>query len=147
DVIKEKLPNTIFLAITSLSITYIFAFFFGMYAGRKPYTLGDHGIAGFNYGGIAIPLFIISIVAIYFFAFQLDWFPSGGCTTPRVDSGTWELWKDRIHHAVLPAFTLGMLSTAAYTQFLRYVIYQNGQMDYVRSDRPRGTSESKIYNK
>src|SRR5699024_11943087 len=37
--------------------------------------------------------------------------------------------------------------TAAYTQFLRNDIIQNGQMDYVRSARARGTSESKIYNK
>src|SRR5699024_9796305 len=34
-----------------------------------------------------------------------------------------------------------------YTQFLRNDIIQNGQMDYVRSARARGTSESKIYNK
>src|SRR5699024_11338381 len=115
DIINEKIPYTIFLYITSLTITYIFAFFFGMYAGRKPYTLGAHGIAVFNYGGIAIPQLIIAIVAIYFFAFQLDWFPSGGSITPGLESGTWGFWKDRIHHAVLPAFTFGMLSTAAYT--------------------------------
>lgn len=147
DVITEKLPNTVFLAIASLTITYIFAFFFGMYAGRKPYTLGDHGIGVFNYGGIAIPQFIIAIVAIYFFAFQLDWFPSGGSITPGLESGTFEYWKDRIHHAILPAFTLGMLSTASYTQFLRNDIIQNSRMDYVRSARARGTSESKVYNK
>src|SRR5699024_10731859 len=76
-VIKEKFTYTLVIVITSLTITYIFAFFFDMYAGRKPYTLGDHGIAVFIYGGIAIPQFIIAIVAIYFFAFQLDWFPSG----------------------------------------------------------------------
>src|SRR5699024_12675319 len=61
--------------------------------------------------------------------------------------GTLELWKDRIHHAVVAVYTLDMLSTAAYTQFLRNDIIQNGQMDYVRSARARGTSESKIYNK
>lgn len=69
DVILERLPNTIFLAITSLIITYILAFTLGMYSGRKPYTLGDNVIATFNYGGIAIPQYIIAIVAIYFFFF------------------------------------------------------------------------------
>src|SRR5699024_9726485 len=118
-----------------------------MYAGRKPYTLGDHGIGVFNYGGIAIPQFIIAIVATYFFAFQLDWFPSGGSIAHGLECGTWEIGKDRIHHAVLPAFTLVMLSTAANTEYLRNDIIQNGQMDYVRSARARGTSESKIYNK
>src|SRR5699024_698977 len=109
DVIKEKLPNTIFLAITSLTITYIFAFFFGMYAGRKPYTLGDHGIAVFNYGGIAIPQFIIVIVAIYFFAFQLDWFPSVFFITLALLFGTWPFGNDRLLSPVSLALTLGLI--------------------------------------
>src|SRR5699024_12253580 len=120
DVIKEKLPNTIFLAITSLTITYIFAFVFGMYAGREPYTLGDHGIAVFNYGGIAIPHFIITIVAIYFFAFQLIWFPSGGSITPGLESGKWVFWIVRIYHYFLLSFIFGMLFTVDY-----YIYYTN----------------------
>ncbi len=147
DVILERLPNTIFLAITSLIITYILAFTLGMYSGRKPYTLGDNVIATFNYGGIAIPQYIIAIVAIYFFSFKLGWFPSNGSITPGLEQGTWEFWMDRIHHVVLPAMTLGLFSTASYTQFLRNDIVQNSQMDYVRSARARGTSESAIYNK
>ncbi len=49
DIILERMPNTIFLALTSLLITYVFAFILGMYAGRKPYTLADNFIAGYNY--------------------------------------------------------------------------------------------------
>ena len=147
DVIKERLPNTIFLAISALIITYILAFFLGMYSGRKPYSLGDNLIATFNYTGIAVPQYIIAIVAIYFFAFQLGWFPSNGSITPGLEHGTWEYWSDRIHHVILPCLTLGLFSTASYTQFLRNDIVQNSQMDYVRSARARGTKESDIYNK
>lgn len=146
-VILEKLPNTIFLAISALIITYILAFGLGMYSGRNPYTVGDNLIATFNYGGIAIPQYIIAIIAIYFFSYTLGWFPSSGSITPGLESGTWEYWGDKLHHVVLPALTLGLFSTASYTQFLRNDIIQNSQRDFVRSARARGTSESKIYNK
>src|SRR5690625_2548331 len=146
-VIIERLPNTLFLALSALIITYIIAFALGMYSGRKPYTIGDNLIATFNYTGISIPQYIIAIVAIYFFAYNLGWFPSSGSVTPGLAKGSWEFWSNRIHHAILPAITLGLFSTASYTQFLRNDIIQNSQMDYVRSARARGTSESKIYNK
>lgn len=147
DVIVERLPNTIFLAVSALMITYILAFAMGMYSGRKPYTIGDNLIATFNYTGIAISQYIIAIVAIYFFAFQLGWLPSSGSITPGIEQGTWEFWSDRIYHAILPAITLGLFSTASYTQFLRNDIVQNSEQDYVRSARARGTKESLIYNK
>lgn len=35
EVITQRIPNTIFLAITSLIFTYIFAFIMGMYAGEN----------------------------------------------------------------------------------------------------------------
>jgi len=49
EVIIQRIPNTLFLAVTALILTYVFAFFMGMYAGRKPYTLGDNLIASYNY--------------------------------------------------------------------------------------------------
>lgn len=147
DVIAERLPNTLFLALSALVITYTLAFILGMYSGRKPYTLGDNLIATFNYIGISIPQYIIAIIAIYFFAYNLGWFPSNGSITPGLAPGTFEYWKDKIHHVILPAMTLGLFSTAAYTQFLRNDIIQNSGQDYVRSARARGTSESRIYNK
>lgn len=146
-VIAERLPNTIFLALSALFITYILAFALGMYSGRRPYTIGDNLIATFNYTGIAIPQYIIAIVAIYFFSYKLGWLPSSGAIVPGLEEGSWEFWNSRIYHVVLPAITLGLFSTASYTQFLRNDIVQNSAADYVRSARARGTSESLVYNK
>src|SRR5699024_12534284 len=66
DVIKERLTNTIFLAITSLSITYIYTFFFGIYAGRNPYRIAAYGRTVFNYRGNANTPTTIAIFAYYF---------------------------------------------------------------------------------
>ncbi|TYR79516.1 ABC transporter permease [Priestia megaterium] len=146
DIILERMPNTLFLALTALLITYVFAFVLGMYAGKKPYTLGDHLIAGYNYFALAVPSFIAGIVAIYFFSFQLGWFPFSGSVEVGLEKGTFEYFQSRIHHVILPALVLGLMSTAQYTQFLRNDIIENSRKDFVRTARAKGTKESKIYN-
>lgn len=146
DVIMEKVPNTLFLGIMSLIITYILAFMMGMYSGRKPYTLGDNAIAGINYIMLAIPSFVAAVFAIYFFAFNLNWFPFGGSVDILVETGSAEYYLSRLHHVLLPALVLGAMSTASYTQFLRNDIIENSRKDFVRTARAKGTPIKKIYN-
>ncbi|WP_053365568.1 oligopeptide ABC transporter permease [Bacillus sp. FJAT-27245] len=145
DVIVEKLPNTLMLGATSILITYILAFIMGTYAGRKPYTLQDNLIGGFNYLGLSIPSFIAGVFAIYIFSFKLNLFPSNGSVDITITDGTFEWYLSKLHHVILPALVLGMLSTASYTQFLRNDIIENSRKDFVRTARAKGTPEKRIY--
>lgn len=146
EIILQRLPNSLFLGIVSLVITYVVALIMGMYAGRKPYTPGDHIIGTANYLGLAIPSFVAGVFAIYFFSFKLGWFPSNGSVNISITPGTFEYWQSKLHHVLLPALVLGLLSTASYTQFLRNDIIENSRKDYVRTARAKGTSEGKIYH-
>ncbi|AUD14270.1 MULTISPECIES: oligopeptide ABC transporter permease [unclassified Planococcus (in: firmicutes)] len=146
DLIMEKVPNTLLLGVTALVITYIMAFIMGMYSGRRPYTLGDNAIAGFNYVMLAIPSFVAAVFAIYIFAFQLNWFPFAGSVDILVEEGSFEYYISRMHHVLLPAIVLGAMSTASYTQFLRNDIIENSRKDFVRTARAKGTPMKKIYN-
>lgn len=147
EIIAQRIPNTLFLAVTSLIITYIFAFIMGMYAGRRPYTLGDNLISTYNYLALAIPSFVAGIVAIYFFSFKLGWFPFNGSVSVGIEEGTLAYYVSKVKHVILPALVLGLMGTAAYTQFLRNDIIENSRKDYVRTARSKGTKESTIYNK
>ncbi|SEA73661.1 peptide/nickel transport system permease protein [Thalassobacillus cyri] len=147
ELIGERMPNTLFLGITSLVITYILAFVMGMYAGRKPYTTADNLIGGVNYLGLAVPSYIAGVFAIYFFSFKLGWFPFSGSVDITLQNGSFEYYLSRLHHVFLPAIVLGALGTASYTQFLRNDIIESSRKDYVRTARAKGTPETKIYNK
>ncbi|KXG43845.1 oligopeptide ABC transporter permease [Tepidibacillus decaturensis] len=148
ELLGQRILNTLFLALLSLFITYFVAFFMGMYAGKHPYTLGDHFIATFNYLAFAIPSFFAALVAIYIFAIQLGWVPASGTIDTGIgDGGTFIYFLSKLKHTILPAMVLGMLSTAAYTQFLRNDIIESSRKDYVRTARAKGTKESVIYNK
>ncbi|MBU9721514.1 MULTISPECIES: oligopeptide ABC transporter permease [Bacillaceae] len=147
ELIGQRLPNTILLSVMSMIITYILAFFMGRYAGRHPYTIGDYGIQGLNYLMLAVPSFVAAIFAIFFFSFQLGWFPATGSIGSGIQPGTMEFWLSKLKHTALPALVLGMLTTASYTQFLRNDIIESSQKDYVRTARAKGTAENAIYNK
>lgn len=145
-ILREKMTNTLVLGLASLLITYVLSFFMGRYAGRNPNTLGDRLISGLNYTGLSLPLIVVSVYSIYFFSFELNWFPSNGSVDITVPEGTWEYWFDRVHHLILPATVLGIVGTATYTQFLRDDIVENSRKEYVRTAKSIGLSEKRIYN-
>ncbi|WP_246938613.1 oligopeptide ABC transporter permease [Bacillus pinisoli] len=147
ELIGSRLPNTIFLALFALLITYVLAFFMGRHAGRHPYSIGDYAISFYNYLGLAIPSFVTALVAIYIFAFQLGWVPATGSIGIGVEPGSLEFYLSKIKHTILPALCLGALSTASYTQFLRNDMIESSRKDYVRTARAKGTKESTIFNK
>lgn len=145
-ILREKMTNTLVLGVVSLLITYVLSFFMGRYAGRNPNTLGDRLISGLNYTGLSLPLIVVCVYSIYFFSFELNWFPSNGSVDITVPEGTWEYWLDRVHHLILPAAVLGIVGTATYTQFLRDDIVENSRKEYVRTGKSIGLSDKRIYN-
>jgi peptide/nickel transport system permease protein len=145
-IIKLRMANTLALGIASLLITYMLSYLLGKYAGRRPYSLGDHFITVFNYTGLSVPMICVAVYSIYFFSFYLGWFPSNGSVDITVPEGTLEYWLDKLHHLILPATVLGIVGTATYTQFLRNDMIENSRKDYVRTARAKGTPEDKIYN-
>jgi peptide/nickel transport system permease protein len=147
DLIGSRLPNTIFLALFALLITYVLAFIMGRYAGRHPYSIGDYAISFYNYLGLAIPSFVAALVAIWIFAFQLGWVPATGSIGYGVEPGTLEFYLSKLKHTILPAVVLGAFATASYTQFLRNDMIESSRKDYVRTARAKGTKETTIFNK
>ncbi|UFJ40174.1 ABC transporter permease [Brevibacillus humidisoli] len=143
----HRLSNTIFLALLSLLITYAIAFAAGIYAGRKSYTLGDNLVMALNYIAYAVPSFFAAIVAIYIFAILLGWVPASGTISVGAGDDWLSSFLDRLKHAILPAFCLGLVQTAQYTQFLRNDIIESSRKDYVRTARAKGTRENLVYNR
>lgn len=145
--IGQRVYNTLFLASLSLILIWSVSFMLGMYAGRKPYSLGDNMIAVYNYIVFALPSFFAGLMAIYLFSIKLGWVPATGTVSVGVDQGTLSYYLSKIKHTILPAAVLGLTSTAYYTQFLRNDIIENTRKDFVRTARAKGTKESAIYNK
>lgn len=147
DLIIERMPNTILLGVVSLIITYILSFILGIISGRYAYSLGDYTIQVFNYVMLAIPSFIAGVFAIYIFAFQFPIFPFQGSVNINLQEGSFTYYLSKLYHTILPALTLGLLSTAGYIQYLRNDIIDNANKDYVLTAKAKGLTINKIYNK
>ncbi len=48
------------------------------------------------------------------------------------------LWLDKLHHVVLPAFTLAIINIASYMRYTRASVLEEKQQDYVRTAYAKG---------
>ena len=133
DLIKERYPATIELAVAALLIAVAIAIPLGVIAGKKRGTLTDNAVSVFALLGISLPSFVIGPMLVYVFAVKLGWLSPSG----RFD------WSD----IVLPAFTLGAALSAILTRMVRSSVIEELGEDYVRTARAKGLSERKVVYK
>jgi len=133
DLIWERYPATIELAVVALLIAVAIAIPLGVIAGKKRGTLTDNAVSVFALLGISLPSFVIGPMLVYVFAVKLRWLSPSG----RFD------WSD----IILPAFTLGAALSAILTRMVRSSVIEELGEDYVRTARAKGLSERKVVYK
>src|SRR5699024_3155361 len=146
DIIGERIVNTVYLSMFALGITILFAIPIGLYSAKKPYSLLDYGATTFGFLGLAIPGFFFGLVSIYVFSIHLDWFPAQGSMSSSDSQGLARL-LDRLHHLVLPGFTLGLAGIATYMRYVRSEVMDILRSDYIRTARAKGMGEANILYK
>ncbi len=88
--------------------------------------------------GQAIPTFWLGILLVLVFSLQLKWLPPSG----RVEFSQKPVLALRL--MILPSLTLGFYSATVLTRFLKSSMLEVLEMDYVRTARTKGLSESGI---
>jgi peptide/nickel transport system permease protein len=91
----------------------------------------------------AIPPFWLATLLVYFVSFKLGWFPVGGSRTPGAAgglSGTFDVLK----HAVLPAFTLTLVSLGGWVMLMRNSMLTVLNDDFVKFARAVGLPDRTI---
>jgi peptide/nickel transport system permease protein len=126
DLIRERLPNSIKLAIVSLLITVILALPLGVIAAVKKGTSIDTLANLIAVLGQSLPQFWVGIVLIQIFAVYLRWLPV---------AGTGSLW-----HYILPGFTLGWFLVAGIMRLLRSSMLDVLDSEFVKLARIKGVS-------
>jgi ABC-type dipeptide/oligopeptide/nickel transport system permease component len=126
DLIKERLPNSIRLALVSLLITVILAFPLGVMAAVKKGTAVDTLANLIAVLGQSLPQFWVGIVLIQVFAVHLRWLPVAG------NSSHW--------HYILPSFTLGWFLVAGIMRLLRSSMLDVLDSEFVKLARIKGVS-------
>jgi ABC-type dipeptide/oligopeptide/nickel transport system permease component len=133
DLVLERYPATIELAIAALLFAVAIAIPLGVIAGTHRGTLVDNAASVIALLGISLPGFVIGPMLVYVFAVKLNLL---------APSGRFE-WSD----IILPAFTLGAALSAILTRMVRSSVIEELGEDYVRTARAKGLSERKVVYK
>lgn len=145
--VGARFGNTLWLATASLLLSYLIAVPLGIYAGRFNGSLGDKVIRLLNSISFALPIFIVALVLVWLFGFQLELFPTRGLPLlPETQSVFASLWN-RLHHLALPALVFALSASAGNIQRLRSGIIEAKQEDYVLTARSKGVPESMVYRR
>jgi peptide/nickel transport system permease protein len=130
DMIFERYPSTIELAIAAMIVAIGIALPLGVLAGSRKNSLVDNFASFFALLGISLPTFVIGPFLVYIFAVKLGWFSPTGSLYPE--------------DIVLPAVTLGAALSAILTRMIRSSVIEELGEDYVRTARAKGVSERKV---
>ncbi|HXQ74576.1 MAG TPA: ABC transporter permease [Pyrinomonadaceae bacterium] len=133
ELILERYPATIELAIFAMIIAVLIAIPLGVIAGTNRGTIIDNTASVVALLGISLPSFVIGPMLVYVFAVKLRWLAPSG----RFD------WSD----IILPAFTLGAALSAILTRMVRSSVIEELSEDYVRTARAKGLSERTVIYK
>ncbi|HFH9838128.1 TPA: oligopeptide ABC transporter permease [Streptococcus suis] len=144
-IIMERMNNTIWLSLLTMILTYAIALPLGMIAGRYQNSIADRIIVVYNFLTFSTPIFIFAILLLWLFGFGLGWFPTRGSVGSGLEGI--ELIFSRLHHMILPALTMAILSTTSTIQYLRTGIIDAKGQDYVRTARAKGVPEKVVYNR
>jgi ABC-type dipeptide/oligopeptide/nickel transport system permease component len=126
DLIKERLPHSIRLALVSLLITVVLAFPLGVIAAVKKGIVVDTLANLIAVLRQSLPQFWVGIVLIQVFAVHLRWLPVAGNSS---------LW-----HYILPGFTLGWFLVAGIMRLLRSSMLDVLDSEFVKLARTKGVS-------
>ncbi len=110
--------------------------------------------------GVAMPVFWVSLVAIYVFFFVLHWLPApqgrisvmipppdsitGLFTIDALLTGNWQAFKSSVQSILMPAAVLAFAAMAPLARMTRASMIEALEADYTRAARALGLSEWSI---
>ncbi|KPL51150.1 ABC transporter permease [Prosthecomicrobium hirschii] len=147
DLVKERLPATLELALISGLFALVGGIGLGVYTALRRDGLLSRAIMAISLIGVSLPTFLIGIALIYLFAVELRWLPSfGRGETVRI--GGWTtgfLTGSGLASLVLPSITLGLFQMTLIMRLVRSEMLEVLRTDYIRFARARGLTTRAIH--
>lgn len=146
ELILERLPATLELALISALFAVILGIILGIFAAvRRGFSANL--VMAVSLIGVSLPTFLIGVLLIWIFAVLLGWLPSFG-RSGTVDTGLWRtglITIDGWRSLILPAVTLGLYQMTLIMRLVRAEMIQVLATDYIKFARARGLPERRIF--
>jgi ABC-type dipeptide/oligopeptide/nickel transport system permease component len=146
DMILERMPATLELALTAISISFILGVGLGVVVSVWPTGITARAIMAGSILGISIPTFLIGILLVMVFSVYMDLLPSFG-RGETIQMGFWRtgmLTIDGWKHIILPAFTLSGYQLAVLLRLTRAGMREVLSEEYIKTAWAKGLSPFKV---
>jgi peptide/nickel transport system permease protein len=144
--IFERMPATIELALTAMVIAVVLGIPLGLVAGLRPDSWIGRTIMAGSILGFSLPTFWVGLMLIMLFSVYLGWLPTTG-RGPTVDVLGFPVsvlsW-DGLRHILMPAVNLALLKLSLLIRLTRAGTREALSQDYVRFARAKGLSMERV---
>ncbi len=139
-VLKERIPNTLTLFISSITLILILSLILGLKAGFNEGSLWDKFISGISVVFYSIPSFWLALLFIIIFSVQLGLLPSAGNKSASGGGGFMDVAK----HLIMPVSVMVISHVGAYARFIQEKVKEENNSHYVVAARANGMKEKKL---
>jgi len=143
-VILERLPATLLLMGSALSLAFFAGIALGILAARRVNQWPDTLISTLGLVFYATPSFWFGLMGIVVFAIKLAWLPPGGFETVGAGYAGLARVLDIARYLVLPTLTLALIFLAIYLRIMRASMLEVLTLDFVRTARAKGVAEQAV---
>jgi peptide/nickel transport system permease protein len=135
--IGSRLPQTLFLMTTALSLAVVLGVSMGVISAVKQYSKVDYSLNALAIFLASTPVFVLGLILIYTFAVNLHWLPTSSMhTAGKNDLG------DAVLHLILPATVLAIVNAAPLLRYTRASMLDTLSSEYVTTARSKGLINS-----
>jgi peptide/nickel transport system permease protein len=144
--ILERMPATLELAIAAMAIAVALGIPLGLWAGLRPDSWSARTIMAGSILGFSLPTFWVGVMLIMVFSVALGWLPPTGRGETVMVLGlpvsffTLDGWR----HLLMPALNLGLFELGLLIRLTRAGTREALAQDYVRFARAKGLSMSRV---
>lgn len=136
-IIAERFVNSFALMLCAWILAGLIGFALGCVMGMYHDRIPDKILKKICYVLSSVPTFWLGLILLLIFSVWLGWFPIGFSSPIGVTSGNVTI-RQKLHHLILPAFTLSLMSFSNIALHTRQKLIDVLNSEYVLFARARG---------
>jgi peptide/nickel transport system permease protein len=146
DAVADALPRTLLLAGVGLAVSFLVGMSVGVVQAVRRGGWFDRSTSAVMLFFYSLPDFWAAFMIMVIVSYWWGVLPSAGIVDPSTHDylGTWDAFKDRVRHLVLPATSLILLSVAAVARYQRTAMLETLPAEFIRTARAKGVSERDV---